>query len=292
MQKPSRRNNVLHSPRLSELKKKKKKIFTRKIIIFTVLFLLLVAGLSYVSRIKRLSIADIAVTGNVVIDTETIKAEVDKELAGKYFWLFPRRNILLYPKNKIKRNLAKQYKRLTDISVSVGSGQTMMISVSERNPEYTWCRTAPVGGNGKETCYFLDKEGYIFDQAPYFSGEVYFKFYGLTDGIPDTPAGSYVAKGYFDKLILFKDTLAGMNLKPAVVYIPEGEDIHMYLSKTKSSLLGPEIIFKKDSDFAKIAENLKAAISTEPLKSKFKKEYSNLEYLDLRFSNKVYYKFK
>ncbi|HEV7701863.1 MAG TPA: hypothetical protein VGO63_00230, partial [Candidatus Paceibacterota bacterium] len=116
--------------------------------------------------------------------------------------------------------------------------------------------------------------------------------YGLTDGIPDTPAGSYVAKGYFDKLILFKDTLAGMNLKPAVVYIPEGEDIHMYLSKTKSSLLGPEIIFKKDSDFAKIAENLKAAISTEPLKSKFKKEYSNLEYLDLRFSNKVYYKFK
>ncbi|HEV7702570.1 MAG TPA: hypothetical protein VGO63_03985, partial [Candidatus Paceibacterota bacterium] len=180
MQKPSRRNNVLHSPRLSELKKKKKKIFTRKIIIFTVLFLLLVAGLSYVSRIKRLSIADIAVTGNVVIDTETIKAEVDKELAGKYFWLFPRRNILLYPKNKIKRNLAKQYKRLTDISVSVGSGQTMMISVSERNPEYTWCRTAPVGGNGKETCYFLDKEGYIFDQAPYFSGEVYFKFYGLT----------------------------------------------------------------------------------------------------------------
>jgi hypothetical protein len=56
--------------------------------------------------------------------------------------------------------------------------------------------------------------------------------------------------------------------------------------------MGPEIIFKIDSDFQKIAENLQAAITTEPLQTDFKNKYSSLLYIDLRFGNKVYYKFR
>jgi len=40
-----------------------------------------------------------------------------------------------------------------------------------------------------------------------------------------------------------------------------------------------------------IKENLDTALNTEPLKSDFKKKYSSLEYIDLRFGNKVYSKF-
>jgi nucleoside-diphosphate-sugar epimerase len=39
-------------------------------------------------------------------------------------------------------------------------------------------------------------------------------------------------------------------------------------------------------------ENLDAAIDTEPLKSKLKNKFSSLEYIDLRYGNKVYDKFK
>ena len=148
----------------------------------------------------------------------------------------------------------------------------------------------PPNGVTAEICYFLDKEGYIFDEAPYFSGEVYFKFYGVPEPNTENPAGSYVAKGYFDKLILFKNTLTEINLKPAVIYIQDGEDAKILLSKDKASSLAPEIIFKKDSDYQKIAENLKAALDTEPLISKFKNNYSTLQYIDLRFGNKVYFK--
>ena len=46
-----------------------------------------------------------------------------------------------------------------------------------------------------------------------------------------------------------------------------------------------------DSDFEKLAENLQAALMTEPLQSDFKNKFSSLLYIDLRFGNKVYYKF-
>lgn len=282
-----------------ELKKKKRQILIRKIIIFVVLFLILVAALSFISKISRLNIQEVTVSGNKVIDTEAVQALVQRDTAGKYFWLFPKTNIFLYPKGKIKRDLADEFKRFKDISLSVQNARVLAISVSERDPEYTWCGAAPTAESDKEVCYFLDAHGYIFDQAPYFSGAVYFKFYGLaqpataegeTSKGSDTPAGSYVAEGYFDRLISFKNTLEDMSLKPVAASIESSGDIKIFLSRNSSLLSDPQIIIKKDSDFGKAAENFKAALDTEPLKSKFKTGYAALEYVDLRFGNKIYFK--
>jgi len=73
--------------------------------------------------------------------------------------------------------------------------------------------------------------------------------------------------------------------------VQEDGDVKLYLSSFTSKM-GPEIIFKADSNFEKIIENLQSVLSTEPLQSDFKNKYSSLLYIDLRFGNKVYYKFK
>ncbi len=287
------KRKLLNSPRLLELKNKKRKVFIRKVIFFAILCLIVLIIVSLVSRIHRLNINSISAEGNNVIDTEKIQSVVERDTRGSYAWLFPKTNIFLYPKNKIKKDLSDEFKRFKEVNVSIQSGQNLVVSVSERSPEYMWCGgNIPTVNNDQENCYFLDSEGYIFDQAPYFSGEVYFKFYGKTTRKTDDPTGSYIAPEYFEKLITFKDALKDMGLKPAVLYIADNGDIKLYLSRTHMESMGPEINFKKDSDFQKIAENLKAALTTEPLQTKFKKEYSNLEYIDLKFSNKVYYKFK
>ena len=146
----------------------------------------------------------------------------------------------------------------------------------------------------------MDEDGYIFDEAPYFSGEVYFKFYGLTDvGRPDSgrptsedfPLGSYFLKQNFKQLISFKDILIGIGLKPVALYATNDGDIQIFLSGGTLPTTGPQIIFRADADFQNVAENLEAALTTEPLQSEFKNKYSSLQYIDLRFGNKVYYKF-
>src|SRR3989338_4198453 len=96
------KRDVLNSPRLSELKKQKRKIFLNKFFLFLVGFIIIFIGLGFLSRINRLNIANVAVAGNKVVDAEIIKEKVDTDLAGYYFWLFPKTNIFFYPKNKIR----------------------------------------------------------------------------------------------------------------------------------------------------------------------------------------------
>jgi len=70
----------------------------------------------------------------------------------------------------------------------------------------------------------------------------------------------------------------------------EDGDIEIYL-KPVDSLNFPKIILKSTSDFNKVVENLQSVLTTEPFQSDFKNKYSSLLYIDLRFGNKVYYKF-
>ncbi len=287
------KRNVLNSPGLLELKKRRHKVFFNKILILLFGVLVIFFSLVYLSHLNRLNISEVEIFGNKVLDTETLKEAVDREIAGKYLWLFPKTNIFIYPKNTIKNGLHNEFKRIKDISLTIKNTKTLEVSLTEREAKYTWCGEdssdvgRPVSGRptSEEKCYFVDEDGYVFDEAPYFSGNVYFKFYG-------TLSESYFSKQNFKQLILFRDVLVGMGLKPIALYTTKDGDIQIFLSSVNPSLIEPKIILKADADFQNVAENLQAALDTEPLKSKFKNKYSTLEYIDLRFGNKVYDKFQ
>ncbi|MDR3519270.1 MAG: hypothetical protein P4L63_00020 [Candidatus Pacebacteria bacterium] len=314
------KRNVLNSARLLELKKNRKKNFLNKILFSFLGILVVFILLAFLSRLSSLNIQNIEVTGNQIVDTNAIKQEIEQEMSGKYFWLFPKTNIFLYPQNMIVKDLQNKFKRLENISLSIKNDKTLAVSVSERKALYTWCGNTPpsvsnVGIQQDEsltsvnTCYFVDENGYIFDQAPYFSGEVYFKLYGApdvgrqdastrptsgglsTDGNDSDPSGSYFSEQYFKQLIVFKNILVGFGLKSISLYVTPDQDAEVFLANQAPSTNEPEIIFKLNGDYDNIAENLEAALTTEPLQTQFKNKYSTLQYIDLRFGNKVYYKF-
>lgn len=285
------KKNVLNSPRLLELKKKRQKTFLNKFLLVSVSLVCVFVGLAYVSRLEKLNINKIEITGNKVENTEALETTVKKEITGKYLWIFPKANILFYPEDNIKENLSREFNRLEDISLVI-KNQILTVSLTERTALYTWC--GETMNLEEEKCYFIDDAGYVFAEAPYFSGEVYFKFYGPISIKGSTPIGAYFLSDIFQKLISFKDALSGMGLKPVILYKDkeENEDIKIFLSRGNTSSTGPEIIFKANSDLEILAENLQTALTTEPLQSDFKNKYSSLLYIDLRFGNKVYYKFR
>ncbi len=287
------KRDILNSPRLSELKKHRRRAFQNKVLIFVFGFLVVSAFLIYISRLPTLNIDNIIVVGNKVVETEMIKEVAEKELAGKYFFVFPKTNIFLYSKNNIEKELHNKFNRLKNITFAIKNRKILEVSVTERVALYTWCGvvpptkidTVPENNTDISNCYFLDNEGYIFEEAPYFSGQVYFKFYGKGE------FGSNFLPDIFQKLTLLKKTLEDIGLKAVAIYKEENGDVRMFFSN-KNTSVGPEIIFKADSDFQKVAENLEAALTTEPLQSNLKNKYSSLLYIDLRFGNKVYYKFR
>lgn len=278
------KKSVLSSPRLLELKKKKQKILFKKIFFLVFLIILILIGLSFLSKWQRLNINNIQISGNKVIETKMIEDLVKEKITGNYLWIFPKTNFLFYPKREIKTELANKFKRLKDISLNIQNLQTLNVSLDERTALYTYCGLAPAELDDKnQKCYFMDENGYIFDEAPYFSGEVYLKFYGIAD--------SYFFQPNFTKLISFKETLEKIGIKPVVFFVEDTGDIKVFLSSATSQL-GPFINLKANANFDEIVGNLQSVLTTEPLQTEFKTKYSSLLYIDLRFGNKVYYKFK
>lgn len=289
------KRNVLNSPRLSALKNKKRRSLLNKILFYIFLFLVLFTILVFISRIDQLNIDSISVTGNKVIDTEMINKIVEDNLRGYYFYFIPKSNFLLVPKNKINNDLTNQYKRLQNISFNTEDPNVLAISLSEREGKYIWCGESmpnPILNTEEKPCYFTDDLGYIFDLAPYFSGDVYFKFFGpLILNEAENPLGLYFAKDIFIKLISFKNILLDFDLKPISMLVKNNGDIEIYLSSSNKTN-PPRIMLKNDFNLEKSSENLQAALTTEPLKSDIENKYSSLLYIDLRYGNKVYFKFQ
>jgi len=83
-----------------------------------------------------------------------------------------------------------------------------------------------------------------------------------------------------------------MGLKPYAFYVRDDGDIELYLQSNVALKNSPKIIFKSSSDIVKLVENLQSTVLVEPLKTDLKDKYNSLKYIDLRFGNKIYYKFE
>lgn len=286
------RKDILNAPRLNELKRRRRRNVSNKILLLLFGVSVVVAGCSYLSKFPRLNIKEVEIMGNKVLDADMLKTEVRNHLSGNYVWLFPKTNILFYPQKAIKNILQDKFKTISAINLSITDTQNLAVSLTERVPKYTWCGhvTKLLNSNSNQKCYFLDSEGYIFDEAPYFSPGVYLKFYGDVNVNLENPPGVYFLKDKFAQIITFKNRLTEFGINVNSFWLNNLGDAYFFLS-TKEEL-GPKIIFKLDSDLEKVAENLHTALNTEPLKTKFKTKFSALEYIDLRFGNKVYDKFR
>ena len=260
---------ITNTPRLNKIKRQKRNAAIFKSSTFLIVCIIIFIGLVFLSRIWHIRITNVSVDGNKVVETKQIINITEQDLAGNYWFLFPKNNIFIYPKSQIKKDLAQNFKRLNNIALVLTDRNTLNVVVTEREGKYLWCG---------ENCYFMDEDGYVFDEAPYFSGEVYFKFFGK------------ISDKDFAKLVYVKETFSKMGLKPVTLSVLDNRDVKVGLTE-EGAKNRPEIIFKMETDFNKVVENLQTALNTEPLRTDFKKKYASLLYIDLRFGNKVYYKF-
>jgi len=283
-----KRNDLLSSPHLQESKLKRRKALIRKTSIILGLVVALLVSLGLVSRIEKINISSIKVEGNKVADAKTLEDFASQVVSGNYLWIFPKTNLFFYPKGQIQKRLQEEFKILSDIAISIEKDRSLLISVDERAPEYTWCGNT-IEQFEEAKCYFMDNGGYVFSPAPYFSGDVYFRFFGALDG--EVVEGSRYMPDKFTTIASFIKSLKDIGLKPSAL-LYEGDKLDFYLSGAQTPPNSPKIILDKEFNLEQTVINLNSILSTEPFQSDFKKKYGTLEYIDLSFGNKVYYRFK
>lgn len=283
-------------PRVQELRREKKTRLYKKLALIFLGLLVLFIGLSFLSKERHIIIKDVVVSGTVVLEPEDIKSVVQKNITGNYIYLFSRKNIFLYPHDKIEKNLRDTFKRISSLSVEIDKEKNLKISLTERSASYLWCgeHFVPTLERSIENskCFFIDSNGYIFAPAPYFSGNVYFTFYGkLSLGDSAVPLGSiFLPQEDFIKLVSFRESLASLGVETDSFLIDEEGEYNFFI-RTPNLKTSPKIIFEKNFDGLSLATDLGSALRAEPLVTSFKQKLSTLEYLDLRHKNKILYKF-
>jgi cell division septal protein FtsQ len=277
----------------AKIKQKKRKTFKRRIIFLCVFFVVLLIGLSFLSKIKAFAITDIVVSGNAVIETDAIKQIAEENLSGNYLHLFSRSDFLIYPRKSIENAIMASSLRIASAEVSLDGKHTLAIAITEREPKFTWCGLALPVDNSPQRCYFLDTTGFAFAPAPYFSGDIYFKFYGPLDPADVQLGAQFLDSETINAILAASQSFHDFGWKPYALAIDANGDYELSIeSPDTTPVLYPKIIFRKDNDPATIASNLSAALAVEPFATKMKKEFASLIYIDLRYDNKVYYKFR
>lgn len=244
--------------------------------------LLLLAALIVVARLPALQVKTVVVNGNEVTTDEELKTLVNQTLEGNYWFVFPKSNIFLYSRSAIENAITKSIARVSTASVSSADLSTISIAVRERGPSALWCegefdKNDPV----PSPCYFIDSDGLIFAEAPSFSGNVFLRYWGLFGGVPI--GRQLVELSAYREMAYFMSVLPKFNLEPTDVILDLQGDVTVQLQGDA------RLLFARSQDLGEVLQNLDSVLSSEPLEGTDSLE---LDYIDLRFGNKIFYRLK
>lgn len=279
------RHSTIRSPKLAE---KKKKQFWIKSGAGVFVFVVILAIPPIVSHIPAINIQSIEVSGNEVTTRDEIEGYVREKIAGSYLGIFSKSNILIYPKTKTEKGLLQNFFRLESAEISFKSAKSISVHVEERKPFAVWCASTIVDKvvTFHDDCYFIDKNGFVFSQAPKFSGNVYVRYYGLVK--PDNTFASrqFFPSEEFKKVANFITLIRplGFHITDAVMY--EDTDVELY------DVSGAKILINTRGDLSVIFENFVSFLNDKANVSDKEKFIENLDYIDLRLGKKLFFKLR
>jgi len=273
-----RRRRKKKSPlRATRLVRQKRRARLFKFFFALFVFGLFFGGIVWVTHLPLLKIESVTVSGNSAVSVTEIQNLIKSKISGNHYYLFSKSNRFLYPKKEILNEVLTLFKRVETIKLEV-NGNDLVVSITERKPKYVWCTGTPA--TRSKECYFVDDQGYIFAQAPRFSGSAYFLLYGQ---IKKNPISQYyLPQPEFEALTNFIRSVRDKDIIGSAI-VSEGNGVFaLHLEK------GGKIIFKQDQDSTTLLSNLELLKKNTAL---FKAQAASaIEYIDLRFGNKVYYK--
>lgn len=286
--------NIPTSPRIALMKHNRKVGRIRLVLLFIILFISFVWALSYFSSDKRIVINKIIITGNSIIDSKELEQNVNEKITGRYIGLFARANVLIYPKDRIYKDLVTNFPRIESLNINSEGLNILYLSITERLGSFLYCgEVLPINKEEVgENCFFVNNDGLIFDKAPYFSGDIYFKYYTDIKMIDGKVLSSQVYEPIrFHELVRFVDGVKALGFKPIYLVNLPDQTFYLYL-KSNSDKPNPKIIFKEENDLVTILDNLGTAMGEKEFANEINSKYDALSYIDLRFKNKVLYKFQ
>lgn len=278
--------NILSSSR----RLRRKKILTKATFAMLGIFVLLALIIVFF-YIPKFRIKNISVEGSKILAKNDLNKEAVEFLKGKFFGILPYDNIFLIPKKPLTNFLYSRFPLIKKITINRKFPQGLFIATEERKPEALWCREdteasealfpLEVGfSQAPIECAFMAEDGFIFQLAPFFTGDIFLKFFDQRK-TPASVGKSVMDAAGFNKLISFIGKLKEKDFSIADIILKDGDIYEIVLQE------GWRIILNNANDPDITSANLELVLG-ETVKEKRPK----LDYIDIRFGNKIFYKLK
>lgn len=259
----------------TSLNKKRHMSLAKKIGAYFI-FLLFFISLAILGLTKdQARIKDIVVSGNASVSTGDIVKLVNDEININYLWIIPTDNIVLLRRSEIINQILSNYKKIGNVRISFNSIDKIEILITERESKNLWCKGKL---SDMRVCYFMDLDGFVFENAPIFSEGVFPKYFGL---ITETnPIGQFYFKNQFKNISELYNLLKKTSFIPAYFYAIDPHEYEIYL------LNGGKILINDKKSFESSLLNLQALVNGGYIKDD-PESIKKIKYIDLRFGNKV-----
>jgi hypothetical protein len=232
---------------------------------------LLITAIWYGTRVSKLTISTVEVSGGETIQLEVVEQLVQATLDGEYLGLVPRRFAWLYPKTEIL-TAVQQINRIHNIKIERVDGNQLSIGFDEYVPAALWCLSVE-----QSDCLFLDQSGYAFADAPQLSGGALLRF--VTIGREAVVGQSMVEAEGLEVLQRLVALLAEQGWFVSHVELDQVGDAFLKIvsgGELKVAVgVAPEVT----------VENLLVVLASPEF---VHLKPGNFQYIDLRFGNKVF----
>jgi len=228
-----------------------------------------------------LSVSAIQVSGTEALNASDVSSAVNSAIEGKYLGMFNKSNIILANSGNIKKGLTDKFRKIESVEITKRFPDKLLVRVKERESALVFCSGDP--------CYVIDNNGRAYAPADFESNEL-------------GEQNLMILRDLRQKVIDMENISIDNSLLQFVADIRDRlkSDLNIEIKQEFSTPMlisgdlrvetvdGWAIYFSKDISIDKEIEMLKTILNNSIDKTRI----ADLDYVDLRLDNKVYYKLK
>lgn len=255
-------------------------------LVFFVCVLLFVTSIA-VLRMPNIQIKQISVTGTTLLDPMVLSDASMRFLSQKTLFAIPRGNSLLFNKHSLDRYIKNTYPVIAHIESSFIEPYHLQLTVQEYSQKYLWCTDTTM-----TDCYRVDNTGMIYDRSPDYTRGVYPVF--ITRLTTEKPIiNNVIFTTIYEQELIEKmmDELSKSGFTVTMIDTSSVYDYQFFVSTLQNKILTNTTFIKvsKKPQTMSLHETLNLLLRDKI----FQKDVSEktLEYIDLRFPEKIFYKF-
>ena len=278
---------------------------------FIIILLLMSAGLLVFGAVKIFSaeqflVEHLVFEGAGNISEDDLRSAVWGYLRENVFFVLPKRNFLILDEKEISHVLLGAFPRVANAEVRKDIfSQTLFIEIKERTLWAVLCRESGIGDREAGTdvslqtaknelqtkdyesqtesdCFYVAEDGIAYERAPEFKGALITKIYDKSGDIVSVGSPALRDARFHIVRVFVR----------AAEELQEIEIVQFVFNKSNETI---EIITGEEWSIF-IDESVSPETALEnlilSLREEIKEKRADLDYVDLRYGNKVYYKFR